>query len=93
VKDKTETPPPFWLVWNPGRRIPRFQHDSYNSARQEADRLAGQCPGEHFYVLCPVARCVGGKVTFEPYVSELEAQRLDGNLAANVAGYEEDEVL
>jgi hypothetical protein len=48
--------PPFWLVWNRRGRKPVFEHDSYVSARREAERLSRANPGEAFYVLAPVAR-------------------------------------
>lgn len=48
--------PPFWLVWNRRGRKPVFEHESYHSARAEAERLARRNPGEAFYVLAPVAR-------------------------------------
>lgn len=83
TSDVTETKPPFWLVWNPMGRIPRFQHETYQSARAEADRLARSCPGQHFYILCPVGRCTKQDVYFEPYVSEAEAKRLDGVLQSD----------
>lgn len=41
----------FWLVWNPEGRAPTYQHDSEESARSEAERLAKLNPGQSFYVL------------------------------------------
>ena len=51
-----DPPPPFWLVWNRRGRSPVFEHSSYHSARQEAERLSRLNAGTPFYVLCPVAR-------------------------------------
>ena len=68
--------PPFWLVWNPSGRIPRFEHYSYESARQEAERLARQNPGDLFYILCPVGRCRHQQVHYEPFISDHEASQL-----------------
>lgn len=42
---------PFWLVFNPARSMPKFQHRNEASAKTEADRLASLHPGEKFYVL------------------------------------------
>lgn len=55
--------PPFWLVWRRGGRVPVYEHDSYHSARTEADRLSRLNPGFAFYVLAPAARgCIGDEV-------------------------------
>ncbi|ASY44999.1 hypothetical protein CJD35_11515 [Sphingobium xenophagum] len=48
--------PPFWLVWCRRGRQPVYEHESYHSARAEAERLSRCNPGEAFYVLAPVAR-------------------------------------
>lgn len=52
--------PPFWLVWRAGGRAPVYKHDSYRSARTEAERLSRLNPGFAFYVLAPAARGVNG---------------------------------
>jgi hypothetical protein len=42
----------FWIVWSPeGDRPPRHRHDSYESARREAERLARENPGRRFYAM------------------------------------------
>lgn len=41
----------FWVVWNPRGFVPRVQHDSIESATQEAERLADSNPRDMFYVL------------------------------------------
>lgn len=41
----------FWLVWNPANRIPVVEHPSFNSAYNEAARLARFNPDEQFIVL------------------------------------------
>lgn len=42
----------FWMVWSPTGRTPTFKHDSEESARNEAERLArNTSPGEKFYIL------------------------------------------
>ena len=57
MADPTADPrPPFWLVWNRRGRKPVYEHESYFSARAEAERLAKANPGEAFYVLAPVCR-------------------------------------
>lgn len=52
----------FWLVWNPAGGAPTFQHNTEESARTEASRLARSNPGLKFYVLastgCAVKRDV-----------------------------------
>lgn len=48
--------PPFWLVWNRHGRRPVYEHESYHSARAEAERLAKANPGSAFYVLAPCCR-------------------------------------
>ena len=40
-----------YLVFNPMRDKPRFRHETYISAVNEAERLAKLHPGERFYVL------------------------------------------
>jgi len=42
---------PGFFVWNPARGRPQFQHATYDAAVAEAKRLAGECPGEEFFVL------------------------------------------
>lgn len=45
---------PFWLLWCPTvTNPPRFQHDTYESAEREAERLACIYPGNTFYVVEP----------------------------------------
>ena len=41
----------FWLVWNPEGRSPTYKHQSEQSARTEAIRLAKENTGKRFYVL------------------------------------------
>ena len=54
---RTDDPaPPFWLVWNRHGRKPVYEHESYYSARAEAERLAQANPGSAFYVLSPACR-------------------------------------
>lgn len=48
----------FFVVWNPGRGLPRFRHDSHEAAKTEAKRLARQHPGEEFYVLAATGRAM-----------------------------------
>ena len=42
---------PFWMIWNPARFAPKAQHQSEQSAIDEASRLALGNPGEVFIVL------------------------------------------
>lgn len=41
----------FWMVYNPARAAPCFQHSTENAANAEAERLARQHSGEIFFVL------------------------------------------
>ena len=59
--------PPFWLVWCPTGRSPQYRHDSELSAESEADRLAKECPGQHFYVLLPVTEIVKTEMTIRRF--------------------------
>jgi len=45
-KDKS-----FWFVWNSDGEAPKYRHGSYDSALNEATRLARQCRGQEFIVL------------------------------------------
>lgn len=54
MKVCNQQPVAFWLVWCPtGPTLPRFRHQSAESAQQEAERLAATHPGKTFYVLEP----------------------------------------
>lgn len=41
----------FWMVWNPAGRAPVFKHESAESAKNEAKRLAELNIGQNFIVL------------------------------------------
>lgn len=41
----------FWMVHGIGQRSPTFRHETHESAKAEAERLAQQCPGTVFVVL------------------------------------------
>ncbi len=47
----------FYLVWNPAGPYgghPTVRHDTLDSARREAERLASLNPGQEFHVLLSV---------------------------------------
>ena len=46
---------PFWMVWCPTGGMPRYRHDSEDSAHREAQRLARDKPGRVFVVLQSVS--------------------------------------
>lgn len=46
---------PFFLVWKLGGSAPTFQHDTYEAAVKEAERLAHLNRGQTFVVM--VSRC------------------------------------
>ena len=56
----------FYVVWNPQGGSPRFRHDTSSSAQAEAERLAGQSPGQHFYVLAAVSVSCRNNITTLP---------------------------
>lgn len=46
----------FWLVWSPqGGTPPSRRHATEDAAREEAERLSRQAPGDEFYVLASKA--------------------------------------
>lgn len=61
--------PPFWLVWKRGGRTPVYEHDSYLSARREAERLSRLNPGSAIYVMAPCARGFTGDQIFWSHCS------------------------
>lgn len=47
----------FYLVWNEQGRNPVVKHDTVQSARDEAERLACMNPGQTFHVLAQMDSC------------------------------------
>ena len=47
----------FWMVWMCGGAPPTYQHQTAESAKKEAERLAVQSPGSVFHVLQSIAAC------------------------------------
>lgn len=42
----------FWIIWSPtGSTPPSYRHELYQSAVQEAERLARASRGDEFYVM------------------------------------------
>ncbi len=41
----------FWMVYNPQGRAPTYQHEEYQPAKAEAERLASLNAGSQFFVL------------------------------------------
>jgi hypothetical protein len=54
----SDTRSSFWLVWNPQAGSPTRQHDTFQSARIESERLARANRGQRFIVLQSVEECV-----------------------------------
>lgn len=50
----TEHTAKFWMVYGLKRGMPSYKHQSKADARQEAERLSRQAPGELFVVLAAV---------------------------------------
>lgn len=61
---------PFYLVWNPAGYPPKYRHDTYKNAEQEATRLARLHPGQKFYVLAVACEAVCNDVTITRYQQE-----------------------
>lgn len=47
----------FWMIWSPQGQAPTVRHDTPESARAEAERLARANRGSEFYVLEAVSKC------------------------------------
>lgn len=62
--------PPFWLVWSPQGQPPRYRHRTRSLAEDEALRLARECPGKEFYVLCPVTLVTRADVRIERFATD-----------------------
>lgn len=50
---------PFWMIWKLGGGVPKFQHETEESARTEAYRLLQDNPYDTFYVLKALAEPYG----------------------------------
>lgn len=62
-----------YCVFNPaGAGVPRFPHPTYDSAKNEAKRLARLNPEQKFYVMESVGMAVRNEVSY--YVHEDKAQ-------------------
>lgn len=48
---------PFWLIWNENGHAPTKKHSTWESARNEARRLAMVNPGEKFHILGSLETC------------------------------------
>lgn len=58
----------FWMVWHEGGGKPHYQHNSKQSALDEAERLAKLTPGECFFVL----KATAGVIASEPDVKRVK---------------------
>lgn len=47
----------FYVVWNPTTGYTKFQHECFDAAHKEAERLALINPNAEFYVLQTVEKC------------------------------------
>lgn len=61
-----------WLVWNPFGNAPRYQHESFESAQKEAERLAGLHHGVEFFVLETVGVAFKKDIHFIPINNIIE---------------------
>jgi len=64
----------FWMVFNPNGKSPRFQHESPESAHEEALRLARVNPGERFCVLESQYECVTTAPTVDTLMHSMAPQ-------------------
>lgn len=60
----TGTGKKIWVVFNPNGRAPTYTHQSYDSAKQEAKRLARMNPDQSFYVMESVGMARKHDVSF-----------------------------
>ncbi len=65
-----------WFVWCAGSngRIPTFVHNSVESAKIEAERLAKMHPDTEFHVLQSIAFCIKNEVKWNvmPEINECD---------------------
>ena len=55
----------FWMVWNPNRYVPTVKHKTFDSAKNEAMRLARSKQDQEFYVLKAVGMAVNRTAVYE----------------------------
>jgi hypothetical protein len=53
---------PFWMVWNERGHAPTYKHETLQSARTEAERLARNNPTHVFHVLSLYGSCAKNDV-------------------------------
>ena len=58
LADKYPDEDRFWMVWVDKRDLPKVRHYNWDTAHDEAERLARKYEGEKVYLLKVVARCV-----------------------------------
>lgn len=57
---------PFWMVWCPTGNAPTVKHPNFQTAKQEAERLARANPGRKFHVLESKGMCAFATVQWTP---------------------------
>jgi len=57
----------FWLVWRDDGGTPTYKHQTPESAKQEAERLAVQNPGQRFHVMQVMATACYARVQWQEY--------------------------
>ncbi len=60
----------FWVIWNERANAPTVKHWSYQSAKNEAERLARCNPGQEFHVLKSFATCKSVDVAWTNHEDE-----------------------
>jgi len=82
-----------FLVWNPARNLPTVQHETYERAEAEAERLRAENPDETFWVMSPVRATGSTAKAFSDGKAEGYAQaRAEIMLAEGRADALDDEV-
>ena len=62
----------FFVVWQPESGNPSHRHQTYQSAKAEAERLADCAPRREFYVLQAVSKSAKVSVTTTPLGEDME---------------------
>ena len=46
----------FFMIWSPQGNMPRVQHQTFEAAKKEAERLANISPDRQFYILVAIEK-------------------------------------
>lgn len=62
----------FWLVWNPTGSNPQYRHENFESAKQEAKRLAVIYPGNEFVVMESLGTVIKNEAIWRDHHEEMD---------------------